>query len=449
LLDSKNFYPFLRACTLKKKEDVKSHHQATYVVSLSGGLDSVVLLHLMNSLRLALLIPANSLCAIYVNHNLSASSQEWGDFCQSICDKYQIPLQILSVNAQAKKRQSPEDAARNARYNALKKVLKANDYLLTAHHQTDQAETILLQLFRGSGPQGLSAMPITKDFGHSHLARPLLNFTQQQIKTYAIKHQLQWVEDESNQQQSFKRNFLRLSIFPKLEQQWPSLSKTLFRAGQIQAETTAILKDVAQGDLALCELPIKAEQQNNQWFFQPMLSLTQLKTLSTARIKNCLQFWLRKNNTAVLRSSLLEEFIKTFIEKQPTSKIQITWNAKHLSTDETVAEKNQQFCVRYFQDKVFLCQYQDYNIEVVSQLAENIQLRYRCGGESFKKTENASHYRLKKWFQENAIPPWLRDKVPLFYFKDELFQIGDRLVNQDLIKMTKAICFVVKPTKTG
>jgi len=447
-------------------EQLKSSHLRhnsikNYVISCSGGLDSMVLLHLMYSLKQSLLTSKINISAIYVNHNLSQFSEDWGIFCQSICQGYKIPLDILSVNAKPKQRQSPEEAARDARYSAIKEVLDSSDCLLTAHHQSDQAETLLLQLLRGSGPKGLAAMPMAKEFYHSILARPLLNFPRSKIKEYALKHQLQWVDDESNQDEKFKRNFLRHSIFPKLQQQWSSFESTLFRASQLQQEAVEILDEVAEQDLAICELDSDLEEKLNPWFYEPMLDRAKLQNLSPARIKNCVQFWLRKNKAAALNSNLLTQLLDEIIHKQPSVKLEISWKSKQ-----------QQFQLRFFQNRIFLStilssdtkssflwdykKHQivnlgDSQLQLVAlqtqlkktqlkqaqldldKISDKVLVNFRQGGENYKKNQNSQHYSLKKWFQEQLVPPWIRSQIPLFYVNEELIQIGNRIVNKDFI----------------
>jgi tRNA(Ile)-lysidine synthase len=450
VLNQESFFEQLRACQLG--------HQCikNYVVSCSGGLDSMVLLHLMSSLKPLLLSNQVNISAIYVNHNLSQFSEQWGLFCQSICQTYNIPLQIISVNAKPKPRQSPEEASRDARYSAIKEIIVPSDCLLTAHHQNDQAETLLLHLLRGSGPKGLAAMPACRDFYHATLARPLLNFSRNKIKNYALKHQLQWVEDESNTDQNFKRNFIRHSIFPKLQQQWTGFETTLFRASQLQQEAVEILAEVAEQDLSICELDVESEQKSNHWFCEPMLDRSKLQTLSPARIKNCIQFWLKKNKVAALNSNLLSQVIEEFINRQPTAKIKINWKSKQ-----------QQFQLHYFQNRIFLCtvisthtkscvlwdykkhkqiSFGENQLQVVFSLAQldqaqldcdclkgNVLVSFRQGGECYQKNQHSQHYSLKKWFQEQSVPPWIRSQIPLFYKGEQLIQIGNTIVNSDYL----------------
>ncbi|MFK5984686.1 MAG: tRNA lysidine(34) synthetase TilS [Pseudomonadota bacterium] len=429
-----------------------------YVVSCSGGLDSMVLLHLMASMQQILFDQGIKLAAIYVNHNLSPHAQEWAEFCQVECLKYQIPLSVLSVNAKPAPRQSPEAAARDARYGAIKKILKRGDALLTGHHQNDQVETLLLQLLRGSGPKGLAAMPVCRDFADFHLLRPLLNFSREGIKNYAIQYQLKWVEDESNQQQKFKRNFLRHSILPKLQQQWPGFASSLSRVSLLQSEAVEILEEVASEDLKNCTIELNVQQKDMLSFNpailkQALLDTARLQKLSSGRIKNGIQFWLRSNQVAVLNAKLLQQFLDIFINKATTANSLLNWKFEQ-----------QHYQIRYYQNRLYLLNIKSnptepeqtradvlwnfkkhskitfgkFTMEIKEPdqlakelLSDTLKLCFRKGGERFKKNHSSRHFLLKKWFQEQSIPPWLRSQIPLFYNNEQLIQVGNIVVNRD------------------
>ena len=169
------------------------------VVALSGGIDSVVLLHFLNSNH------RGNIRAIHINHNLSQFSNDWKVFCRDLCKNANIEFKSIDLNIINSS--NIEENARKRRYNSLKSDLSKKEILCTAHHQDDQAETLLLQLFRGSGVAGLASMPKLKNFGDSYLYRPLLNISKQQIIDYASKNHLNWVVDDSNDNTQFKRNF--------------------------------------------------------------------------------------------------------------------------------------------------------------------------------------------------------------------------------------------------
>jgi len=216
------------------------------LVSYSGGMDSHVLLHAVWGLRTQL---QAQIVAIHVNHGLQAEAAEWAEKCSEFCTSHQIPITIVAVDASPGKGESPEAAARNSRYQALSDFMLEGDILLTAHHSEDQAETVLLQLLRGSGPSGLSAMPIISGFGPGFHARPLLGFSRAELAEYARHNKLQWLEDFSNRDISFDRNYLRHEVIPLLKQRWPALEKTLSRSASHCAEAQQLIEEEARNNL--------------------------------------------------------------------------------------------------------------------------------------------------------------------------------------------------------
>jgi len=193
-----------------------------YWVAYSGGLDSAVLLHLAaqtQSCRMDLAIRA-----LHIHHGLHADADAWTAHCQSNCLSLGIPLTVLRVDAGKRPGQSPEEVARHARYRAIESLIGPGDTVLLAQHRDDQAETLLLQLLRGAGLDGLAAMPVRSRLGAGHLLRPLLDCSRAQLAYYANEHGLAWVEDPSNQELIFDRNFLRREVMPLLRSRWPGLS---------------------------------------------------------------------------------------------------------------------------------------------------------------------------------------------------------------------------------
>jgi tRNA(Ile)-lysidine synthase len=200
-----------------------------YLVAYSGGLDSHVLLHLMSQLSDSEI----SIRAMYINHGLQKEARDWEIHCHKVCDELCIPFNSKALQIQTSTGVSLEEEARKKRYSALNTSLQKDEVLLTAHHQNDQAETLLLQLFRGAGVQGLAAMPAIREFGSKENlrlhARPILNQTRQFLEAYAKENQLDFIEDPSNFDESFDRNFLRNIIMPQLRQRWPGIDKTISR----------------------------------------------------------------------------------------------------------------------------------------------------------------------------------------------------------------------------
>ncbi|MGL4601477.1 MAG: tRNA lysidine(34) synthetase TilS, partial [Plesiomonas sp.] len=211
------------------------------LVAYSGGVDSTVLLHVM--VRLRALNPSLTLRAIHVHHGLSQNADMWADHCTQICAQWNVPLDIARV--QVKKTQtSLEASARDARYQAISSLLVSGESLVTAQHLDDQMETVLLALKRGSGPAGLAAMTDRMPFTRGQQLRPLLKVTRAEIEAYAQHNQLRWIEDESNADPRFDRNFLRLRVLPTLTQRWPHIGDAIARSAALCGEQEALLDEL-------------------------------------------------------------------------------------------------------------------------------------------------------------------------------------------------------------
>ena len=192
--------------------------------------------------------PEINIQAIHVNHQLNPLSINWEKHCEKTCAELNIPIIIERININLKAGDSLEEQARNTRYEVLQKHLDKNSVLLTAHNANDQAETFLLQALRGAGPKGLSAMPIKKKLGDSFLIRPLLHFTREKLEKYAKENNLKWIEDDSNTDIKFNRNYLRHEIFPILKKRFPAVMENFSRSARLMAEQEKIIADIARDD---------------------------------------------------------------------------------------------------------------------------------------------------------------------------------------------------------
>ncbi|MCC7135800.1 MAG: tRNA lysidine(34) synthetase TilS, partial [Nitrosomonas sp.] len=236
-------------------------------VALSGGVDSIVLLDMLA--RLSSVIGFH-LSAIHVNHGISRNADQWSHFCQGLCEAFAIPLSIFRVQIHKKNQQSLEAAARDARYQIFTRV--DTDYIVLAQHQDDQAETLLLQMLRGAGVKGLSAMPPVRLLTgtSTKLLRPLLNVPRTALLYYAQAGNLSWVDDESNTNTDFDRNYLRHQVFPVIEARYPAYRKTLTRVCHHLGEAAQLLDELAQAD-------------GEQAIHHDTLSLEKLCSLNPAR----------------------------------------------------------------------------------------------------------------------------------------------------------------------
>ena len=250
-----------------------------YKVGLSGGMDSVVLLHALCALRNENRLSPH-LHAIHINHGLSPDAEKWQQFCAELCESLAIGFKAERV--QVNTSGSIETAARESRYNAFVATLAESDLLLLAHHLDDQLETALFRLMRGAGPRGLAGMPRSRTLGKAGLFRPLLEFSRQELKEYAQQNGLTWQEDASNAASIHDRNYLRHEILPLLEKRWPEFRSNWAKSLQLAGESKVLLED-----LGAIDLQAASSKQGG-------LHLQALQSLSNARQRNLLRYWLQQ-----------------------------------------------------------------------------------------------------------------------------------------------------------
>lgn len=253
-------------------------------IALSGGLDSTVLLHLLVSLAQREVLPP--LSAIHIHHGLQAAADAWPAHCRQLCAGLSVPLQVEYV--QVAPGASLERAARDARYAAFAARLGVGEVLLVAQHRDDQAETLLFRLLRGAGVQGLAAMPVSRELGAGRLVRPLLSCSRAELQAYAVEQKLSWVDDPSNTDERFSRNYLRRQVLPPLLARWPQALASLSRTAAHLSEAGQLLDELAQQDVAAAEV-----SDEFAWLPLPRLALPTLRSLSEPRQRNALRYWLR------------------------------------------------------------------------------------------------------------------------------------------------------------
>lgn len=252
-------------------------------IAFSGGLDSSVLLHLLADWARYEQLP--SLSAVHVHHGLQSAADAWPEHCARVCEQLGIALDIVRV--QVASDASLEQAARRARYVAFSERLKSGEVLISAQHRDDQAETLLFRLLRGAGVRGLAAMPASRALGQGSLVRPLLDCSRGELQAYAQSHGLCWIEDPSNADERFSRNFLRRQVMPLLTERWPQASSSLARSAAHQAESQQLLDELAEMDLAAAH-----GGSGLAWVSLPSLHLPAVTALNEARQRNLLRHWL-------------------------------------------------------------------------------------------------------------------------------------------------------------
>ena len=266
-------------------------------LGLSGGCDSVVLLHLLASLQLG-----PRLTAVHVHHGLSPNADHWADFCSQRCDRLNVPLQILRVSVDRQSGLGIEAAARAARYEAF--AQSGLTALFLAHHQGDQAETLLFNLLRGAGVAGAAAIAEVRQHGQSRLLRPLLAQPRLVLEDYARANNLTWIDDESNDDTTLTRNFLRHQVLTVMNQRFPAAEQNLAQASRHFAEATLLLDELAAADWQMAG-------------DGDALHIKRLRTLSVPRIKKLLRFRLRQLAWQAPSSARLDEFVRQLISAAP------------------------------------------------------------------------------------------------------------------------------------
>ncbi len=395
------------------------------LIGLSGGLDSTVLLHIASRLR-----PAQ-VHGLYIDHQLHEASAAWGRHCQELCNRLGVDLLSRKVAVERTAEQGPEAAARAARYEAFAEILENNQLLLLAHHQDDQAETLILQLLRGAGLAGAAAMPALKTFAAGWLGRPLLDCSREQLQEYANRHGLQWVEDPSNADQELRRNFLRHEIFPRLEQQWPGCRRTLARSARLAAEANALLTERGNRDLRLCT-GVKPAQ----------LDLPALGKLPDARRRNLLRTWIQVNGYPLPSEAVLVEIDSQALDAEVDRNPTVAWPGAEVRRYRDTLYIAQDF--PELTDTQVHCWNVDSPINLIAvrlqmsarsggglrrpESDEPVTIRFREGGERCRPAGRGGSVALKQLLQELSVPPWQRGRIPLVYYGDEMAAIGDRVI---------------------
>ncbi len=378
----------------------------------------MVLLHLLQQLKSRF---DWQLDAVHVHHHLSAHANDWAAFCAQLCADHAIPFYLEHIDITPLREQGVEAAARTLRYQAF--VKHASDFLLLAQHADDQAETLLLQVLRGSGVKGAAAMPLLAQRDCAWL-RPLLNVTRSEIVAYARAQNLAWIEDESNTDTRYARNFLRLKVLPVLGEKFPAYRQTLSRSAQHFAEAASLLDELAALD---AEHGIAGET----------LLLSAFQALNPARAKNLLRYFLQQRGAAMPQAVQLEELLIQLLTARDDACVCVNfagWQVRRYQgavyAQPALPECAASLCLPWQNDATifwsplnmplhFLAAHGQ-GISLAKLARAPVTLRLRQGGETLRPTMKSATRTLKNLLQEQGVPPWLRARVPLLYCGEEL-----------------------------
>ncbi|WP_049721252.1 tRNA lysidine(34) synthetase TilS [Gilvimarinus polysaccharolyticus] len=409
-------------------------------VAYSGGLDSSVLLH-----WLARHCPQLALRAVHVNHGLSVNADAWQSLCEQQCRALGISLKVVTVQLDSAAG-NLEAHARAARYKAFRQVLGIGDTLALAHHLDDQAETLLYRLLRGAGARGLGAMAHERRLGAARLVRPLLDVSRAELEQYASAHGLAWVNDESNRDVRFDRNYLRQRVIPVLRERWPAAANSLADSATLSRGNDQLLAEYAAEDLARL-----AERAVPMGFCLPADALA---AMSVPRRYNLLRYWLEqrflqlpsRNALAEIDTQLLgaaavghakvavggvslQRFQQALYALSASQQWQPNQGpAGHIEPSITWLDITQALALPGGDHLVL----QPATGLGIAQrwLQGELEIRWRRGGERCRPAGRGHSQALKKLLQEYQVPPWLRARVPLLYIDGELVAVGHYWVCQ-------------------
>lgn len=398
-----------------------------YWVAYSGGMDSHVLLQALAELRGRL---AGELRAAHVDHGLHPDSPRWAEHCRQTCERLGVPLRVCRVDAAPASGESPEAAARHARYDALASLLAPGDLLLTAQHQDDQAETLLLALLRGSGVKGLAAMPAVAPLGAGHLVRPLLGYSRGELADYAADAGLTWVEDPANADLGYDRNLIRHRILPLLTERWPAATDTIARSAGHCAEAQRLMDTLARETLAR----VAGSRPGT-------LSVSGLRALDPERCRAVLRGWISDRGFRPPAAAVLQRVLSEVLPARPDAAPLVSWSGCEIRRyrDDLYAlaplpPRPEPAPIRWRTGSLDLpnglgrlawVDAEGRTIEPDTLHPEGFTVAFGVPGLTCRPPGAEHHRSLKNLFQEAGVPPWLRPYVPLVLAGRSLVAIGE------------------------
>lgn len=383
-----------------------------WLLAYSGGLDSSVLLHL-----LAYIPQRPDITAVYIHHGLQAEADLWQQHCQQQAQCYGVDFMAIKVDVS--RQGSLENNARDARYQAFASLIKQGDVLFMAHHATDQLETLLFRLARGTGLRGLAGIPMQRALAAGQIVRPLLNrYSRADLEAYAQHYQLSYVEDPSNAESAYDRNYLRNQVLPVLQQRWPQAAQAAGQTAEYLTQSQALLDEIANEDVA--------KLSTIRWWM-PCLDISALQQLSPLRQTNSLHYWFRQQGV-YLDTAQFQQLKLWFDNANTRASMRLRstvlrYEQGTLYVDAHNREHTIQPQLWNTQEPLLLSGIGQYILQPALDM--QLEVRPRTGGEKICIQENRPRQTLKAVFQQHQLPSFVRDQIPLFYYQNELIAVGD------------------------
>jgi len=390
-------------------------------VGFSGGVDSAALLHLLSGVAAA---RNAGLRAIHVHHGLSPHADAWADHCQRFCDSLGVTLTVLRVEVARDAGDGLEAAARKARHAAFGSLLGDDEVLVTAHHRDDQAETFLLRALRASGPDGLGAMRPLRKFGRCWLWRPLLGVPRAALLAYAQQAGLDWIEDASNEDLSFDRNYLRHRVLPLLRERWPHADAAFALSAALCAETGALLADEDAAALAA----VRSADPH-------ALAVDKIKRLPAARRARVLRGWIEGLALPPLPAQGIARIESDLLDAASDSDAAFAWSGAVVRRWRDILHADRRYPAL---PELWECEWDGraeidlpgggrLRLEGAAAFDSTLRVHARRGGERIVLPGRSHTSALKNALQALGLPPWERDRLPLVSDADTLLAAGDLL----------------------
>ncbi len=392
-------------------------------VAYSGGLDSTVLLHLVSRSHYS-----GRVVALHINHQLSPHADEWERHCADTAQAFGVKFESQKVIVENTGK-GLEQGARKKRYLALSSRLSVNDLLLFGHHQNDVAETFIFRLMRGAGLTGLRTIPRVRSLGKGKLLRPLLDYSRAQLAEYAALNGLTWIDDESNEDTRFDRNFLRHELFPVLASRWRNAEEKIGQTVAHLSESSALLDEYGEQDLLACER--KSERLGES------ISIESLADFSDARQKHAIRTWCQLSGYSLPDRAQLAKVVEVTQAREDANP-RLQWGACELRRYggrlyllPRIEVSERQALPVVLNQRMNIGgsgEYVHCTTNASDEVGESLSLRFRSGQERCKPKGRPHSQTLKKLLQEYRLEPWFRDRVPMIYLGEELVAVGDIFV---------------------